>query len=207
MSKNNNFTVLRNYFYRPYYQKDFKKITNTSLIIVWKNNKKKEFKYLIQKRGNKMKHGKNKLAVGGGMLEKSDRTLQYGALREVLEESQIQFKKINNLNEKTILQLEKCLFPLETNETNFTFFMIIVSNKKPEIKGPIDNNNIKPFLKSTREINLEDNKWNNPKLKNKIKNGHAFLTKKEILMHFSKKPKIWKYSKKSLLKLFSILEF
>ena len=50
------------------------------------------------------------LAVGGGMLEKSDRTLQYGALREVLEESQIQFKKINNLNEKTILQLEKCFF-------------------------------------------------------------------------------------------------
>ena len=41
-----------------------------------------------------MKHGGGKLAVGGGMLEDDrDLSLQYGAVREIMEESQIKFKK------------------------------------------------------------------------------------------------------------------
>ena len=105
-----NFKLIKNPYYYPFYRKYFKKINNTSLVIIWRNSKTRENKYLIQKRSKNMKRGKNKLAVGGGMLEKSDKTLQAGAIREVLEESQIQFKKNNNLSKETIKILEPIYF-------------------------------------------------------------------------------------------------
>ena len=206
MNKQFNFKIVKNPYFIPYYQKDFKKITNTSLIIIWRNSKTGEHKYLIQKRSNKVRSGKNKLAFCGGMLEDSDINLQYGALRELIEESQIQFKKKKNLSEKTLKGLQKYVFPLAIKQTNFTFYMIIVSHKQPKFFGPIDHGSIKPFLKSTREVDLDDNKWNDKALKGKIKNGHAFLTKKEILRHYNKKPEIWRYSKMSIRDIFPIFE-
>ena len=200
-----NYKIVKNQNYEPFLRKDFKKINNTSLIIIWRNRKTKELKYLIQKRSNKMRHGKNKLAVGGGMLEKSDKTLQFGAIREVIEESQVQFKKKKNLTVKTIKQLEPYLFPLKRDGNNFTFFLIISSFKEPKFFGPIKHGKIKPFLDSSREVDLEDKTWDDKKLKGKIKYGHAFLSKKEILRHYDKKAKIWKYTKRTFDYLFEIL--
>ena len=153
-----------------------------------------------------MKRGKNKLAIGGGMLEKSDKTLQAGAIREVLEESQIQFRKNNNLSTETIKILEPYLFPLKTDKNNLTFFLIIVSKKQPKINGPLKTDKIKPFLKSEREIDVEDKLWDNKRLEGRIKNGHAFLNKKEIFYHYKKGLEVWKYAKDSLNLIFDILE-
>ena len=203
--KNFNFKIIRNKNYEPFLRKDFKKINNTSLIIIWRNRKTKQLKYLIQKRSNKMKHGKNKLSVGGGMLEKTDKTLQFGALREALEESQIQFMKKNNMSLNTIKQLEPYLFPLQRDKNNYTFFIIISSYQEPKVYGPIKHEKIKPFLDSSREVDLEDKSWNDRCLEGKINNGHDFLTKKEILWHYENKPTIWKYSKKTFDYLFEIL--
>ena len=200
-----NYKIIKNQNYEPFLRKDFKKINNTSLVIIWRNRKTKELKYLIQKRSNKMKHGKNKLAVGGGMLEKSDKTLQFGAIRETIEESQVQFKKKKNLNIKTIRQLEEYLFPLKRDGNNFTFFLIISSYKEPRVLGPIKHGNIKPFLDSSREIDLEDKTWDDKNLKGKIRNGHAFLNKKQILTHYEDSPQIWKYTKRTFDYLFKIL--
>ena len=201
-----NFKLIKNPYYYPFYRKYFKKINNTSLVIIWRNSKTRENKYLIQKRSKNMKRGKNKLAVGGGMLEKSDKTLQAGAIREVLEESQIQFKNNNNLSKSTIKLLEPYLFPLKNDRNNLTFFLIIVSKNEPKIKGPLKTNKIKPFLKSEREIDVDDILWDNKKLEGRIKNGHAFLTRKEILYHYQKGLEVWKYSKDSLNLIFDILE-
>ena len=153
-----------------------------------------------------MKRGKNKLAVGGGMLEKNDKTLQAGAIREVLEESQIQFKNKNNLSKSTIKMLEPYLFPLKKDRNNLTFFLIIVSKNEPMIKGPLKTDKIKPFLKSEREIDVHDVSWDNNKLQGKINNGHAFLNRKEILYHYNNGLEVWKYSKDSLNLIFDILE-
>lgn len=201
-----NFKLIKNPYYYPFYRKYFKKINNTSLVIIWRNSKTRENKYLIQKRSKNMKRGKNKLAVGGGMLEKSDKTLQAGAIREVLEESQIQFKKNNNLSKETIKILEPYLFPLKNDKNNLTFFLIIVSKNQPKIHGPLKTNKIKPFLKSEREIDVDDKLWNNNKLEGRINNGHAFLNRKEILYHYNKGLEVWKYSKDSLNLIFDILE-
>ncbi len=201
-----NFKLIKNPYYYPFYRKYFKKINNTSLVIIWRNSKTRENKYLIQKRSKNMKRGKNKLSVGGGMLEKSDKTLQAGAIREVLEESQIQFKNKNNLSKSTIKILEPYLFPLKNDRNNLTFFLIIVSKNEPTINGPVKTNNIKPFLKSEREIDVEDKIWDNERLKGRIKNGHAFLNRKEILYHYKNGLDIWKYSKDSLNLIFDILE-
>jgi hypothetical protein len=201
-----NFKLIKNPYYYPFYRKYFKKINNTSLVIIWRNSKTRENKYLIQKRSKNMKRGKNRLAIGGGMLEKSDKTLQAGAIREVLEESQIQFKKNNNLSKDTINMLEPYLFPLKNDKNNITFFLIIVSKNQPKIKGPLKTNKIKPFLKSEREIDIDDHLWDNKKLEGKINNGHAFLNRKEILYHYKKGLEIWKYTKDSLNLIFDILE-
>lgn len=200
------YNLVKNLNYYPLYRKHYKKINNTSLIIIWKNPKTKETRYLLQKRSKKMKRGRNKLAIGGGMLEKSDKTLQAGAIREVLEESQIQFKSKHNLSKTTIKELEPYLFPLHTDSSNFTFYLIIRSTNEPKVKGPVMNGKIKPFLNSSREIDLEDDYWNDRKLYGKVKNGHAFLNKKEILRHFKYDLKLWKYTKKSLTALFQIFE-
>ena len=73
--------------------KKYKHITNTSCVVVWYHLKKNKFYYLIQKRGLKMKRGGGNLAIGGGMIEDDrDMSLQYGAVREIMEESQIKFK-------------------------------------------------------------------------------------------------------------------
>lgn len=203
MSKNNlKFRIIKNRFHNRLLLKDYKKLTNTSLIILWKNKKTRQIKYLIQKRSKYMKNGKNKLAIGGGMIEKSDESLQFAAIREVIEESQIQFKKNNNLNIDTIRNLEKYLFPIGIFGNNFTFYLIIESNFEPKVKGPITNNKIKPFLNSSREIDLEDKNWND--LNIKVKNGHAFISKEDIERHYKSEPKIWKYSKKVLEILFEI---
>ncbi len=199
------YNLVKNYYHKPLLIKDYKNITNTSLIIAWRNIQNKEIKYLIQKRSKKMKNGKNKLAIGGGMLEESDKTLQQGAIREILEESQVQFMKKDNLSIKTINSLVPYLFPLETDGSNFTFFLIINSKKEPNFLGPIKKPQ-KPFLESEREIDLEDNIWKNKSLKGRIKHGHAFLNSKEILHHFTNSPKIWLWSKKSFLHLFPLLE-
>ena len=208
MSKNKdfNFKLIKNPYYYPFYRKYFRKIYNTSLVIIWRNSITRENKYLIQKRSKNMKKGKNKLAIGGGMLEKSDKTLQAGAIREVLEESQIQFRKKNNLSKETIKLLEPYLFPLKTDKNNLTFFLIIVSKKQPKINGPLKTEKIKPFLKSEREIDVEDKLWDNKRLEGRIKNGHAFLNKKEILYHYKKGLEVWKYAKESLNLIFDILE-
>ena len=78
-----------------------------------------------------MKSGKSKLAVGGGMLEEYDKTLQKGAIREIMEESQILFKgKLNDtMTSKTVDLLSKNVFFLSKDPVNYTFFMIIVSEK------------------------------------------------------------------------------
>ena len=199
------YNLVKNYYHKPLLRKDYKKITNTSLIIVWRNTQSKEIKYLIQKRSKKMKNGKKKLAIGGGMLEDSDKTLQHGAIREILEESQVQLMKKDNLSVKAINSLIPYLFPLETDGSNFTFFLIINSKKEPKFLGPIKKTK-KPFLDSSREIDLEDDEWKNKSLKGRIKHGHAFLTSKEILHHFTNSPKIWFWSKKSFLHLFPLLE-
>ena len=67
-------------------------------------------------------------------------------------------------------------------------------------------NKIKPFLKSEREIDVDDKLWNNNKLEGRINNGHAFLNRKEILYHYKKGLEVWKYSKDSLNLIFDILE-
>jgi 8-oxo-dGTP pyrophosphatase MutT (NUDIX family) len=199
------FKIIKNYFHERLILKNYKKITNTSLIIIWKNKKTRKLKYLIQKRSKLMKNGKNKLAIGGGMIEKSDESLQFGAIREIIEESQVQFKNKNNLDIKTIRELEQFLFPLGKFQNNFTFYMIIESIFQPKILGPVTNNDVKPFLNSLREIDLENNNWNDNKIK-KIKNGHAFLSKEDIERHYKTEPKIWRYSKFALEKLFQIFE-
>ena len=197
------FRIIKNNFHQKLILKDFKKITNTSLIIIWKNKKTRKLKYLIQKRSKVMRNGKNKLAIGGGMLEKSDESLQFGAIREIMEESQIQFKNKKNLDITTIRELEPFLFPLGKFKNNFTFYMIIESIYQPKILGPVTNNNTKPFLNSVREIDIENNSWNDIK---KIINGHSFLSKTEITKHYIIEPKIWKYSKIALEKIFQIFE-
>ena len=200
------YALVKNFDYTPLLLTKNKNITNASCIIVWYNPKKDNYHYLIQKRSKYMKNGKGKLAIGGGMLEDYDLTLQYGATREIFEESQVNFKKFNlTMKEKTIKQISKHLFYLSHDKTNYTFYLIISSNKMPQWNGPI-NKNIHPFKESVKEIDLEDNLWNNKKLANRIKNGHCFMTKDEIRNHYNKLPQIWFYSRISLEKLFTILE-
>jgi hypothetical protein len=193
--------------YEPMLPKNFKKISNTSCVIVWYNPIKDDFHYLIQKRGKNMKSGKSNLAIGGGMLEEYDKTLQKGSIREIMEESQILFKNklSDTMTSKTIDLLSKNIFFLSKDPVNYTFFMIIVSEKMPKWSGPISKDDF-PFKKSSHEIDIEDNTWNNIKLKNRIYKGHCFLTKEEIQKYYDKEPFIWKYSKKSLNILFKILE-
>jgi 8-oxo-dGTP pyrophosphatase MutT (NUDIX family) len=205
MEKKFKYKLVKNPFYFPIFKKDNKKITNTSLVIIWRNKKTGENKYLLQKRSKFMKNGKNKLGFPGGMIEKEDESLQFGALRELLEESQVLFKDANNISIKTIRQLLPYTFPLMKKQTNFTFYLIICSFTEPKVMGPIDFER-KPFLKSSREVDLEDNKWNDKKLENRIKFGHAFLSKSEIFSHYKKEPQIWKYSKITVNNLLPIFE-
>ena len=205
MSNLLNYELVENNFFTPFKKNQFKKVNNTSLVIIWKNPINKEIKYLIQKRSNKMKRGKNKLAVGGGMLEDNDETIQYGALREVLEESQLKLMKKKNLSIKTLRSLQKYLFPLKLDRNNLTFYMIIISKNQPKYFGPIDKK-IGVFLNSKREVDTEDNKWNNKRLEGRIKYGHAFLSKREIIYHYNNDISIWKYSKKSLELLFKLFD-
>jgi len=206
MLNNFNYAIAKNPNYENLLLRNYKTITNTSCVIVWHNPIKNDFHYLIQKRSERMKRGKGNLAIGGGMLEKYDMSLQYGAVREIMEESQVKFKKAHlNMTHKTIKQLCKNLFYLSHDQSNFTFYLILSSNKMPRWNGPIKINKY-PFNNSQREIDLDDTMWNNNKLKNRIYKGHCFMTSNEIKKHYTKEPKIWKYSKQSLSKLFDILE-
>jgi len=186
-----------------------KKITNTSCIVVWFHPIEEQFYYLIQKRSSIMTSGASKLAVGGGYIEKRDKYLQYGAIREILEESQMMLKKDykSTMTSKTIEQASKNLFYLSEDTANVTFYFIIVSKKEPKWRGPIKKNQY-PFKKSTHELDTYDDKWANKKLKNRIHDGHCFMTKAEIIDHIknNKKIKFWKYSKDVLYELFRILE-
>ena len=201
------FKIVVNPRYEPMLQSKYKKISNTSCVIVWYNPIKDDFHYLLQKRGKNMNSGKSKLAVGGGMLEDYDKTLQKGAVREIMEETQIIFKE--NLNKtmtgKTLDILSKNIFFLSKDPVNYTFFMIIVSEKLPKWTGPINKDKY-PFKKSSHEIDIDDKTWNDNKLKKRIYKGHCFLTKEEILKYYDKDPLVWKYSKKSLNILFKLLE-
>ncbi len=205
MEKKFKYKLIKNPFYFPMFKKNYKKITNTSLVVIWRNKKTGENKYLIQKRSKFMKNGKNKLGFPGGMIEKDDESLQYSAIRELLEESQVVFKEKNNISVKTIKDLLPYTFPLMKKQTNVTFYLIISSFNQPKFLGPIDFER-KPFLKSTREVDLEDDNWNNKKLKNKIKYGHAFLSKEELFSHYNKEPKVWKYSKITINNLTPIFD-
>ena len=194
--------------FKPMSLKKYKHITNTSCVVVWYHLKKNKFYYLIQKRGLKMKRGGGNLAIGGGMIEDDrDMSLQYGAVREIMEESQIKFKNTKKLTmtKKTISQLSKYLFFLSEDDTNVTFYMILVSNKIPRWNGPILADKY-PFKNSKWEIDMKDDTWNNKKLKGRIYKGHCLMTSDEIKKKYNKKPKMWNFSKKSLNKLFKILE-
>jgi 8-oxo-dGTP pyrophosphatase MutT (NUDIX family) len=205
MEKKFKYRIVKNPYYYPILKNNNKEITNTSLIIIWRNKKTGEHKYLIQKRSKFMKSGKNKLGFCGGMIEKTDESLQFSAIRELLEESQLQFKNENNLSIKTIKDLLPYTFPLMKKQTNFTFYMIIVSFKEPIFLGPL-NIEKKPFLKSTREVDIDDKSWNDKNLNGRIKNGHAFLTNKELFKHYNKETRIWKYTKISINNLIPIIE-
>ena len=171
-------------------------INNTSCIVIWHNLKKNKLYYLIQKRSNSMPSGADKLAIPGGMLEKHDKYIQYGAIRELLEETQLSLRTHNNMSHETIEILSKCLFPLSQEGTNITFFIIIASKKMPEWIGPLSHS-IYPFKKSIHEVDMIDHTWN----KN-IKYGHTFMSSSEIIkkQHF-----FWKYSIHQLFKLIKVL--
>ncbi len=196
------YQIVTNPNFKPMKRNEYKNITNTSCIVVWYNTINGKFYYLIQKRSAVMNSGPNKLAVGGGMLEKSDKTLQYGAIREMLEESQLQLRDKNNMSEETIKILSKCLFPISKDNENVTFFFIIASNIMPKWDGPIKENKY-PFNKSLREVDVKDTSWNKY-----VKKGHCFMTYNMIKQYVkdNKNPTFWKYSLYSLKKLFKILE-
>ena len=42
--------LVKNPFYFPMFKKNYKNITNTSMVVIWRNKKTGENKYLIQKR-------------------------------------------------------------------------------------------------------------------------------------------------------------
>ena len=73
-------------------------------------------------------NGKNKLGFPGGMIEKEDESLQFSALRELLEESQVLFKEENNISVKTIRQLLPYTFPLMKKQTNFILIPNMISS-------------------------------------------------------------------------------
>lgn len=197
------YKLVKNPLYFPMKTKKYPNITNVSLVVIWRNIDTKKNKYLVHKRSSVMKSGKNKLGISGGMIEKSDKTLQQAAIRELLEESQVQFFNKNNLSTKTITKLQSFLFPLESDSANMTFYLIIKSKNEPKYYGPIDFT-IKPFLNSSHEIDTKDKHWNSTSITTKF--GHAFLSSRQIKKYFKKKPNIWNYSKKSYLYLFSLFE-
>jgi predicted ATPase len=183
--------LVENHFYEPLERKYFKNITNTTIIVVWRNKNKN--KYLVHKRSKNSHDGGGMWAFPGGMLEKTDKTLQEGALRETIEETQV---KINSdiLNWSKLKKYSKYLFPLREDSTNMTFFMIIKSTKKPSVKGPLKMNK-KPFLKSDMEVELTKK---NP-------TGHLFISSTNIYK-LIKKNKFWRYSKEAYKKLYDIIE-
>jgi predicted ATPase len=183
--------LVENYFYEPLERKYFKNITNTTIIVVWRNKNKN--RYLVHMRKKNISDGGGMWAFPGGMLEKTDKTLQEGALRETIEESQV---KINSdiLNWNKLKKYSKYLFPLREDSTNMTFFMIIKSTKKPKVLGPLKINK-KPFLKSDMEVELTK----------KNSSGHLFLSSTKIYKLIKKK-KFWKYSTEAYKKLYDILE-
>lgn len=195
--------------YEEMTQQKNKKINNTTCIIVWYHPVEEKFYYLIQKRGLKMGSGAGLLAVGGGMLEDRDKNLQIGAVREIMEESQVLFKGnlINTMTKKTMEQISKYLFYLSEDSCNVTYYLILVSKKMPKWSGPILKDKY-PFKDSKHEIDMIDDNWGWKKLKDRIYKGHCFMTSEEIkqIMKIEKSPKMWKYSKSSLFKLFKLLE-
>lgn len=183
--------LVENHFFKILERKNFKNISNTTIIIVWRNKNKN--RYLVHMRNINSHDGGGLWAFPGGMLEKTDKTLQEGALRETIEETQI---KINSdiLNWDKLKKYSKYLFPLRKENNNMTFFMIIKSTKKPIVKGPLKINKI-PFLKSDMEVELTKK---NP-------TGHLFLSSAKIY-NLIKKNKFWKYSTEAYKKLYDIIE-
>jgi hypothetical protein len=190
--------------YVPMYMNDYPTITNTSCIIIWYNPTIDKYYYLLQKRGLKMKTGAGKLAIGGGHLESSDTTLQMGACREIMEESQVLFNSTiqNTMTFATLDRISKNLFYLSQDATNVIFFLILVSKKMPIWKGPI-NRNIEMFKKSSNEIDQKDYNWGDNKLIGRVKFGHCFLTKKELKQLNNQ---LWHNSNNALLELFVFLD-
>jgi hypothetical protein len=155
---------------------EYPNIKNTSVYVCLFNPVTKKYKLLIQKRAYNMKNGSGKLSICGGKLEKYDESLQYGALREMLEETQIVFTKDENENItiENIKNIEPFLIPFSINKNNMSFYLVIVSEIEPIINGPLKKK-IKPFNRSDFEVDLS-NQWGENYKHLNITNGHAFCS-------------------------------
>ena len=197
------YSVVINTKHQPLKRSEHMNITNATCVLAWYDNT--TMRYYIQKRSQIMAHGGNTLATIGGMLETTDNTLQYGALREFLEECQLEFKKTDNMSSATIMQLEECLFPISYGNRNITFLMILISKDPPKWNGPVATHGSRLFHYSLHEVDMEDKTWNN----NNVILGHSFMTANAIKLHIKNnmKPLFWIYSVSSLKKIFCLLEY